>query len=124
MTGGTDGPGSLDSSPGRDRPDATVIQYELGETAVVVARGEFDMNTSDPLTDVLHAAAREHSRVVLDAAGVTFADSLLLTLLLRVHRQTSLRVAAPSPQLRRVLELTGSDKVLDVRATVEDALVG
>ncbi|GHI01700.1 hypothetical protein Scel_00210 [Streptomyces cellostaticus] len=35
---------------------------------------------------------------------------------------TELRVAGPPPQLQRVLELTGADAVVDVRATAEQAV--
>ncbi|MFJ9909805.1 STAS domain-containing protein [Streptomyces sp. NPDC101152] len=93
-----------------------------GDAWVVTARGEFDLDTSGELTVVLERAAREHSRVVVDASQVRFADSTLLTLLLRVHGRTDLRVAAPAPQLRRMLELTGADQVLDVRASLDDAV--
>ena len=41
----------------------------------------------------LHARrAQQEATVSLDACGVTFAESMFLTLLLRVDRQTSLRV--------------------------------
>ena len=48
--------------------------------------------------------------------------------LLRVHRQaaatgTQLRVVA-SPALRRVLDLTGADQVLDTYPSLADALAG
>ncbi|MFI5689599.1 STAS domain-containing protein [Streptomyces sp. NPDC051636] len=98
-----------------------MVQYELGGAWVVVARGDCDMNSLGPLTAALETAAEKHRRVVLDASAVTFADSSFLNLVVRVHQETSLRVAAPAPQLRRVLELTGADAVLDVRDTVDDA---
>ncbi|MFF4398417.1 STAS domain-containing protein [Streptomyces sp. NPDC001480] len=123
MTGGVERRREpLDSSPGMGG-DAVVAEFAQGEAWVVVVRGEFDLNTSGALAEALGAAARARPRVVVDAAGVSFADSVFLTLLLRVHGQTDLRVAAPSPQLVRVLELTGADRVLDVRVTVEDAVV-
>lgn len=98
-----------------------MVQYELGGAWVVVAHGDYDMNTVGPLADVLQTAAQEHSRVVLDASGITFADSTFLNLLLRIHTMAGLRVAAPTPQLRRVLEITGADTVLDIRDSVENA---
>ncbi|MFF4361253.1 STAS domain-containing protein [Streptomyces sp. NPDC001604] len=100
---------------------AEVVEFMQGAAWVVAARGEFDMDTSGVLTEVLERAAREHSRVV-DASAVTLADSMFLTLLLRVHGWTDLRLAAPAPQVRRVLELTGADQVLVVWATLEDAI--
>ncbi|MFE9454529.1 STAS domain-containing protein [Streptomyces sp. NPDC006739] len=100
---------------------AAVVQYELGGAWVVVAHGDYDMNSMGPLAEVLQTAAQKHSRVVLDASGVTFADSTFLNLLLQIHPVTRLRVAAPTPQLRRVLEITGADTVLDIRDSVENA---
>ncbi|WP_037853147.1 STAS domain-containing protein [Streptomyces sp. NRRL S-340] len=100
---------------------AGVVQYELNGAWVVVAHGDYDMNTITPLADALETAARKHSIVVLDVAGVTFGDSTFLNLLLRVHSQTSLRLVAPAPQFQRVLEITEADSVLDVRASLEDA---
>ncbi|MFF8973667.1 STAS domain-containing protein [Streptomyces sp. NPDC014995] len=104
-------------APGR----AAVVQYELGGAWVVVAHGDYDMNSMGPVADALQTAARKHSRVVLDASGVTFADSTFLNLLLHIHPMTSLRVAGPTPQFKRVLEITGADTVLDVRDSVADA---
>jgi anti-anti-sigma factor len=98
-----------------------VVQYELGEAWVVVAHGAYDMDSISPFAEVLETAAAKHSRVVVDASGITFADSTFLNLLLRTHRETDLRVAAPAPQLMRILEMTGADALLTVRATVEDA---
>ena len=49
-------------------------------------------------------------------------SSTFLGLLLRVNRRTNRRVAATTAQVVRVLELTGADQVLDVRATLDDAV--
>lgn len=98
-----------------------MVQYGLGGAWVVVARGDYDMNSMASLADALRTAAQKHARVVLDVSGVTFADSTFLNLLMRTHPMTSLRVAAPTSQLKRVLEITGADTVLDIRDGVEDA---
>ncbi|GBP99009.1 STAS domain-containing protein [Streptomyces spongiicola] len=90
-------------------------QYAAGGAWVITARGDLDMTSLPPLDDALASASAEHSRVVLDVSGVTFGDSAFLNLLLRVHQKADLRVAKPQPQLRRLLEITGADKVLDVR---------
>jgi len=74
-----------------------VAEFLQGEAWVVAGRGEFDVDTSGELSKVLERAAREHSRVLVDASEVRFADSLFLSLLLRVNGQTDLRVAAPAP---------------------------
>ncbi|WP_272263079.1 STAS domain-containing protein [Streptomyces xanthophaeus] len=60
-----------------------------------------DLGTSHPLTEPLLAAAQAHPMVVVDASGVTFADSTFLNLLLRAHGLTELCVAAPPHLLQR-----------------------
>jgi anti-anti-sigma factor len=100
-----------------------VHQYEWRGAWVVVADGAYDMHSITPLADALKAAAREHPKVVLDASGVTFADSMLLNLLILTHQAGTLRVVAPSPQLQRLCEITGVDGILQIRGTVDDAAV-
>ncbi|MGV9899681.1 STAS domain-containing protein [Streptomyces tendae] len=87
----------------------------------VGARGSFDPSSIAPLAEALDRAAAEHSKVVLDASGITFADSSLLNPLIPTHRTADLRVAAPTRQLCRLLEITGVDALLTVRSTVEEA---
>ncbi|MEU3660321.1 STAS domain-containing protein [Streptomyces sp. NPDC032940] len=101
--------------------EGMVVQYERCGAWVVCARGAYDMNTITPLADALDTAVKQHPKVVLDASGITFGDSTLLNLLILTHQNADFRVAAPAQQLIRLLELTGVDAVLTVRATVEEA---
>ncbi|MEU2912899.1 STAS domain-containing protein [Streptomyces massasporeus] len=102
---------------------AAVLQYEWLGAWVVVARGSYDMDSIAPLSDALGAAVRRHPKVVLDASGITFADSTLLNLLILTHQAGTLRVVAPSPQLQRLCEITGVDSILQTRTSVDDAAV-
>ncbi|MFJ8945107.1 STAS domain-containing protein [Streptomyces sp. NPDC102395] len=112
-------------SPEQDAEDAarapSVVQHETSGAWVVAARGAYDMDSITPLADALETAAGKHSKVVLDASGVTFADSAFLNMLIRAHQAGPLRVVAPSRQLQRLFEVTGVDTVLEVRGTVADA---
>lgn len=98
-----------------------LVQYECRGAWVVAARGDYDLHSITPLAEALGSAARTHRKVVLDTSGVSFADSTFLNMLIRAHQETTLRVVAPTPQLRRILQVTGVDSVLDTRATVEEA---
>ncbi|MEU6218117.1 STAS domain-containing protein [Streptomyces sp. NPDC047022] len=98
-----------------------LTQYEQGGARVVVVHGAFDLNSVPLLAEALQGAAATHATVVVDAAALTFADSTVLNLLLNFHRGHRLRLARPAHQLQRVLELTGADRVLDIRPTVDDA---
>ncbi|MFJ8050369.1 STAS domain-containing protein [Streptomyces luteogriseus] len=102
---------------------AAVLQYEWLGAWVVVARGTYDMDSITPLSDALGVAVREYPKVILDASGITFADSTLLNLLILTHKAGTLRVVAPSPQLRRLCEITGVDGILEMRTSVDDAAV-
>jgi anti-anti-sigma factor len=58
-------------------------------------------------------------RIILDMSSVTFADSSLLNVLLRVRRSRRLVLAGPlHDQLDRLLEMTGAQTIL----TVTDSL--
>ncbi|MEU7553725.1 STAS domain-containing protein [Streptomyces sp. NPDC044571] len=96
--------------------------YPAGSGWVVAACGELDQDTLAPLEEALAAAADRSRLVVLDAASITFGDSSFLNLLLRLHRLTALRIAAPGEQLCRLFALTGADTVLSLYPSVQDAL--
>ncbi|MEU8465563.1 STAS domain-containing protein [Streptomyces sp. NPDC029003] len=107
----------------RARPQGPVgDSYAIDGIWVVAARGELDSETIGPLNETLVEAGNLHPIVVLDASAVTFADSTCLNMLLRVHRITRLRIAAPRQQLVRLLALTGADTVLDVHTTLDEAV--
>ncbi|MBT2381384.1 STAS domain-containing protein [Streptomyces sp. ISL-111] len=98
-----------------------VRQYEYRGAWVIVAAGAYDMGSITPLRQALHTAARQYPKVVLEASAVTFADSTFLNLLILTNEIGTLRVVAPSVQVRRLCEITGVDSVLEVRQTIEDA---
>ena len=106
-------------------PDlATAVhQYECCGAWVVAPHGSYDMHSIPPLAAVLDAAVRKHPKVILDASSVDFADSSFLNLLILAHQTGTLRVAAPPEQLQRLFEITGTDTVLEIRETVNDAAV-
>ncbi|MGW0497745.1 STAS domain-containing protein [Streptomyces sp. NPDC003007] len=100
---------------------AAVSQYDWRGAWVVNAHGSYDMDTITPLAHALRTAIRRYPKVILDASGITFADSTLLNLLILTHQTGTLRVVAPSPQLRRLCEITGVDGILEIRDTVDAA---
>ncbi|MFJ4277044.1 STAS domain-containing protein [Streptomyces massasporeus] len=102
---------------------AAVLQYERLGAWVVVARGSYDMDSIAPLSDALRGAVETYPKVILEASGIAFADSTLLNLLILTHQAGTLRVVAPSPQLQRLCEITGVDRILETRASVDDAAV-
>lgn len=78
--------------------------------------GEMDISRVDEVRALLlEAMTRTGGRadIVVDLSGLTFCDSAGLNLLLRARLQVmesgrTLRLAAPSAQMLRLLEITGS----------------
>ncbi|MFF9853061.1 STAS domain-containing protein [Streptomyces litmocidini] len=107
---------------GDESQQSMVIRYECCGVQVVEASGDYDMDSIGPLADALKTATETHPKVILDASGVTFADSTFLNLMITTHQTGKLRVAAPSEQVRRLCAITGVDAVLQIRETVDDAI--
>ena len=68
------------------------------------------------------------SVLVADASRTTFCDCAGVRALVETHHQAlesgvQLRIAA-SPEMRRILQLTGADEILDTYGSVADALAG
>ncbi|EFL37058.1 anti-sigma factor antagonist [Streptomyces viridochromogenes DSM 40736] len=110
-----------DQAGGHASGGAAALQYAWAGAWVVAARGAYDMDSITPLAEALETAARKHPKVILDASCVTFADSAFLNLLILTHQAGTLRVVAPSQQVRRLCEITGVDHLLEIRATIDEA---
>ncbi|MFY1672116.1 STAS domain-containing protein [Plantactinospora sp. WMMB334] len=88
--------------------------------AEVVVTGRLDRSAVPGLDAAVDAALRRGStRVVLDVAQCHYADAAGIALLLDLHRRSrrigsSLALRAPSPRLRRLLEIARVDQVLTV----------
>lgn len=111
-------------SAGVDGTSPVVSRRREEGVEVLTLSGELDITTvqdvSPVLDDVLDSGA---DRLVVDLSEVSFADSSALNLLLRTRTRTSLYVAGPlQPFVGRLFEVTGITGVLNVRATLDDAL--
>jgi anti-anti-sigma factor len=83
---------------------ATIDGDDVHRTVVVT--GEVDMATADAM---YQAVTREPAqRVTLDLRGVTFFDSAAIHALIRLtQRHAEALTVVPSPQVRRVLDISG-----------------
>lgn len=94
-----------------------------GGDAVVVLRGELDVLTAPFLWERLEPALPAVTgKLVFDFAGLSFIDSMGLSVLVRA--QSRLRGESPDRQVvirhanahaRKVFEITGLDRVLDLQ---------
>ena len=96
----------------------------LDGSAVVMLRGEIDIASAPVFSSAMERVMLLGIPVVLDFAGVTFMDSSGLNVLL-VAQTTgpagSVDVRNPSPQVRRLLAITGLDRVISAGTTTDAA---
>ena len=102
-------------------PDqASFERRELHGHRTLVACGEIDLATAPTFLEQLVAVAAEaHSPALVDLSGVTFLDSSGLNALVDARQRgqdpdVSLVLLNPSPVCRRVLELTGLNRLFTI----------
>jgi anti-sigma B factor antagonist len=100
-------------------PDFGVLTSVDGEVLVAV-RGEIDIATAPQLWQALDEAIPQATdRLVVDLARTTFIDSTALAVLMRACKQLrqaggDLVLRAPSTSARKVLDLSGFDRVMTI----------
>lgn len=100
---------------------------EAGVTVVAID-GELEVSEAAALRDLLGSlVAGPQSRVLLDLSRVTFIDSSGIGVLVGAHRRAAeagarLGLAEPTAGVRRVLELTRTDRVLSIFGTAAEGL--
>ncbi|WP_033216712.1 anti-sigma factor antagonist [Kitasatospora phosalacinea] len=99
--------------------------HPVGATVVVLA-GELDYHTAPRLHRAVERTA-ETLPLVLDLTLLSFCDSLGVAELLFAFRRTriagtSLALVGTTPDVGRLLAMTGVDRVLPCHDTVEDAI--
>jgi anti-sigma B factor antagonist len=84
----------------------------------VVVCGEVDLHVAPQLAAAIQRAEEERlPRIVVDLTQVPFLDSSGIGVLLAASKRVGrsrLTIVAPGREVRRVLELTGADRVLRV----------
>jgi anti-anti-sigma factor len=91
-------------------------------------RGDLDVATAPALRERLAALLRPDMRLlILDLSEVGFCDAAGLAVLIGTQRRATpldiaLRLAAPRPQVAKVLHATGLDRGLSIHSTLADAL--
>ncbi|MCQ4041079.1 STAS domain-containing protein [Streptantibioticus rubrisoli] len=100
------------------------------DVAVVSIGGDLDMDTATELHyQLANQIAHGRRNLVLDLSAVPFMDSSGLNIILRTLQEArriegSVQVVAPTPAVRRILELTGVALAMPIRDTVDAAVLG
>jgi anti-sigma B factor antagonist len=101
-----------------------------GEFATVALPDEIDLATApDAWLDMLDALWSGASVVIADMTGTVFCDGTGANMLAAAHREAvaadiELRIAAPSPRVRYILELTRIEGMVPIYPTLSAALTG
>jgi anti-sigma B factor antagonist len=114
-------------------PEPTVerVTPPPAEGVVVLALGgELDLAMHERFHGLVDEVIAESPRlVVVDLTAAEFMDSTMLRELLRAHTALTdsgarLVVVDPQPPVRRLFELTGTDELLTLAGSREQALTG
>jgi len=92
-------------------------------------RGQLGIASAPALREQLLSLLRAASQLIIDLSAVELADASGLAVLMGSGRRArllggSLRLAAPSPEVARVLSATGMNQHLDIFPTVRAAITG
>jgi anti-anti-sigma factor len=92
-----------------------------GSLATLAARGDLDMATAPTLVEAAERVLGDQpaGELIVDLAGVGFCDSAGINALIHLRKRADqagwlIRVARPQAPVRRVLELTGLQRHLNL----------
>jgi len=102
---------------------------DRGGYVIAALRGDLGIAAAPALREQLRSLLRAASQLIIDLSAVERADASGLAVLVGSgHRARllggSLRLAAPSPEVARVLSATGITQHLDIFPTVRAAITG
>jgi anti-anti-sigma factor len=111
-----------------DRTDGllTVRSNRYGSDVIVVSlAGELDRSNVATAKEALGVAVARAALLVVDLYGLEFVDSSGIALLVRLGQgrdPESLRIVpSPSPEVTRILDLTGIGSLIQISGSAESA---
>ncbi|MFF9197748.1 STAS domain-containing protein [Streptomyces sp. NPDC014779] len=114
-------------TPDQERTARPEDEFQAPRTFVVWVRGDLDMDHADELRPLLLDGvdlAPHGTDIVIDLQNSSFCDSTGLNLLLAARERAlaagnRITLAAPSHQMIRLLEITGSADLFDLGPAAE-----
>jgi anti-sigma B factor antagonist len=100
---------------------------DIGAWTVVDVKGEIDLYTAPSLKEHLHHLAEGgKNRMAVNLEGVEFMDSTALGVLISGLKRCreaggTLALVAPREPVRKVLAITGLDRIFPIHDNVEEA---
>lgn len=110
----------------RERPAVSAQLYQAGCWRVIEASGDLDIQVVPRLRALI---VGNPLHVVFDLCRVTFLDAGILGILVAARANQGLahgavRIAAPSPRVRRLIAITQLEAVLPAFETLDQAVAG
>lgn len=108
-------------------PEAGLTRERLADHTVIAITGELDIASTPSIRERLHVALQDAgAQVIIDLSGVTFCDTSGLAMLVGARRRREAKsatviLAAPRPQLARLLKVTGLLRAFTVHSSVTEA---
>jgi len=98
------------------RAPITVRTRHQDGVPVISVTGELDLTNAGEVRSAVEAVVSDHDqRVVFEVSELTFMDSSGIALLASVTRRArEVELRDPTPIVRRLIEMTGLDKVLRI----------
>jgi anti-anti-sigma factor len=105
------------------------LPTDRGGYVIIALSGELGIASAPALREQLRSLLRAASHLIIDLSAVEHADASGLAVLVGSGRRArllggSLRLAAPSPEVARVVSATGMNQHLDIFPTVRAAVTG
>jgi anti-anti-sigma factor len=124
---------AVDASEGSGQTQAQMSLSVLSQPAFTIVKleGELDIATSPVLRERLLSVLDldlDLRLLVIDLSGVSFCDVSALAELIGTQQRASwlgitVRLAAPRPQLAKLLRVTGLDRLCTISTALADALL-
>jgi anti-anti-sigma factor len=116
-------------APAHDASLSLTSRTKRGGYVIAALRGELGIASAPALREQLLSLLRAASQLIIDLSAVERTDASGLAVLVGSGRRAgllggSLRLAAPSPAVARVLSATGMNQHLDIFPTVLAAITG
>jgi anti-sigma B factor antagonist len=109
--------------------DFSVASSSEGNLQVVTSQGDLDVHAAPQMLALLMPLMQPGSRTVIEMSGTPFMDSSGLASIIEAAARARvvdgyLCMAAPSGRVKKVLQITGVDTLIDVFDSLESAQIG
>jgi anti-anti-sigma factor len=109
---------------------ARLLSRRASGQTIIAIHGELDIATTAALRDrILTTLANTTTPVIIDLTAVSFCDASGLALLVGTQRRAALHgvtltLAAPRPNVTKLLRITGLDRAFTIHPTLAAAQLG